>query len=238
MAGGDQHVFRFFVDVPGVPGARVQLTAPDVVHLRVLRLDAGAPVEVVDARHVAWTATVDDPVSGAVTLGAIGVPVVEPPIELLAIVRVGGRYDDLVDAAVQAGATRIVPMVASARDAERIGARHARVARIAATAAKQAKRASVPVVELPRLLDSLVAGPGGIVVVPDAPDLLDVVVATAGAGSTLRLLVGAADGFPDGLVERLVDAGWTRGRLGPTILRAELAAAVAVAIAAMHATAP
>jgi hypothetical protein len=36
-------------------------------------------------------------------------------------------------------------------------------------------------------------------------------------------------------VAELADAGWLRGRLGPTILRSELAAPVAVAIAAMHA---
>jgi RsmE family RNA methyltransferase len=238
MQRSGQHVFRFFVDSSGGPGARVQLAAPDVEHLRVLRLEAGAKVEVVDANRVSWVATVDDAAPGIVVLGDIGVAVVEPVIELFACVRVGGRYDDLVDAAVQAGATRVVPIVTCARDAERIGARHARVTRIAATAAKQAKRGSVPVVEQPVSVDELLVGPPGIVVAPDAPDLLDAVVGSLEAGSTVRLLVGAADGFPDGLVAQLVDAGWTRGRLGPTILRAELAAAVAVAIAAMHATTP
>lgn len=236
---GDAHVYRFFIDGDGGAGARVVLGASDADHARVLRADdSSVRVEAVDGAGVVWSAELDAS-AGVLVLGAPIEVTREHPIIVYAGVRVGGRYDELVDGAVQAGATVVVPVVGPARDAGRIDQRHDRVQRIAIAAAKQAKRASVPLV-LPALrFEALVDELPGIVVDPDAPHGLDDVVRSGEPGAPVRLLIGAADGFPRDLVAQLESAGWRRGRLGPTILRAELAAAVAVAIAAMHApTAP
>jgi len=231
-ATGERHRFRFFVGVVGQPGAVLDLEPVDVQHVRVLRLGAGDPVDVVDASGATWDARI---------VGAAAVELVtlreaggrEATIELVAGVLVGGRFDELVDGAVQAGATRIVPFAASAKDASRIEARRERLERIIRAAAKQAQRSVVPELAAPIDAAGLRAGPPGIVVDPGAPQRLADVVA---GESAARLLVGASDGLPAAFVLELVERGWRRGRIGPSILRSELAAPVAVGIAAMMAS--
>lgn len=227
----ERHHFRFFVDEQGEAGATVPLSDADLRHLRVLRLDAGQLVEVVDAASELWDGAVD---GDRVRLLQHRPGALEPELELVAGALVGGRFDELVDASVQAGASRIVPFAPLRRDAERLAARRARLQRIARAAAKQSKRRTVPDVLEPIDQVALEALEPGIVVDPDAPRTLDAVVAGRQAGQPLRLLVGPADGLDRALVEALVDRGWQAGRLGPSILRAELAAPVALAIAAMH----
>lgn len=234
-------MFRFFVDVEGSRGKTIELSAEDARHARVLHgARAGTPIEVVTACANLWRAEFDG-ASGRVTLIESRGLVREVGIALFASVTVGGRTDELVDAAVQAGATWVRPVVRSERDRSKVAARTERLNRIAHTAAKQAKRAAIPAVDPPLVTTEVVEagaliGPG-FVIDPAADEPLDVVLDREWTDSDVPivLLVGAADGFPDGLVDQLVAAGWMRARLGPTILRAELAAAVAVAIAAMHA---
>ncbi|MCW2927055.1 MAG: hypothetical protein JWM86_1023 [Thermoleophilia bacterium] len=234
----DRHVFRFFVDAVGGSGIVVELDQFDERHARVLlRGHAADPVEVVDRDGAIWHATFDGP-SARLVLGELVDTVVETSITLFAVAQVGGRFDDLVDGATQAGVTQIVPVVRRTKDRTRIDARHERLMRIASTAAKQSKRAGVPVVLRSIGLEELRAEAAGIVVDAAAELLLDEVVRdVAAGGGEVRLLVGGSDGLPDGLAGELAAAGWRRGRLGPSILRAELAAAVAVAVASMHASA-
>lgn len=228
-------MFRFFVDEVGSEGATVELDEFDARHARVLHgAHADDPVEVVDRDGVLWHGTFEGP-TGRLVLGERIGSIQEPAIVVFAFVTVGGRTDELVDAAVQAGATRIVPVIRSDRDRAKVDARWERLMRISTTAAKQAKRGSVPLVTTAIEPRTLATQGRGIVVDPDAPRLLDEVVRSSEPGVPIRLLVGASDGFPDGLVAELEAAGWQRGRLGPTILRAELAAGVAVAITSMHA---
>lgn len=226
-----RHQFRFFVDGTGEPGAALPLSKADAKHALVLRIGEEDVVEVVDPTGSVWLARLTDGVAHVVSPAEAER---EPAhIELVAGALVGGRFDELVDASVQAGASIVVPFTTTRRDAERLGARRARLQRIALAAAKQSKRTVLPDVTEPIDEDELRALGPGIVVDPGAPQQLDDVVRELQA--PIRLLVGPAEGLEPELVAELVDAGWQRGRLGPTILRAELAAPVAVAIAAMHA---
>lgn len=227
----DRHVFRFFADAPGEQGLLVDLSDTDSRHLQVLRLEAGSTVEVADGDGSLWQARVEDHRLRLVS--RIATSSEEPVVELVAGALVGGRFDELVDGAVQAGATRIVPFAASRRDAERLGARRARLQRIAKAAAKQSKRSSVPEVVEPIDVATLLERVPGIVVDATAPRRLDDVAAAWRPDAPLTLLVGPAEGLDRTLVADLLDRGWTGARLGPSILRAELAAPVAVAIAAM-----
>lgn len=227
-----RHRFRFFVEGHGAPGARLPLASADARHARVLRLAAEDTVEVVDVSGTSWLAKVADGVAEVVAPLPGGSEPVR--IEVIAGALVGGRFDELVDASVQAGASLVVPFAPVRRDFERLGARQARLQRIARAAAKQSKRLIVPDVGEPIDTDGLCALPPGIVVDPAAPEPLDDVVREH--AGVVRLLVGPAEGLDADLVATLVAAGWQRGRLGPTILRSELAAPVAVAIAAMHAS--
>jgi 16S rRNA (uracil1498-N3)-methyltransferase len=234
VSNGDRHVFRFFVDAIGTVGARLPLTELDRRHGEVLRLGDGDRIELVDAARIVWDATWVT--GGVVELVAQRHAGIEPiTIELYAGALTGNRFDVLVDGAVQAGATSIAPVVTSRRDGERLAARIERLQRVAAAAARQSKRTIVPSIEQPVVVAELPAGPG-IVLDPAAPSTLDSVFRSSrqhGVSHPIRLLVGGSDGLDAMVVDRLVAAGWHRGRLGPTILRSELAAPVAVAVAAM-----
>jgi 16S rRNA (uracil1498-N3)-methyltransferase len=231
------HVFRFFVDEVGAAGQTVELDSFDAHHARVLHgAQAGAAIEVVDGAAQCWRGRFDGPTGRVVLeeqLGALR----EPQIVLYAGVLVGGKVDEVVDGATQAGATRIVPVVRSARDRAKLDQRFERLMRIATSAAKQAKRAAVPAVRGAIEHDELVAVEPGVLLDGAAGATLDEVLRDREPGTQpIRLFVGAADGIDPQLQARLVAAGWTPARLGPSILRSELAATVAVAIAAMHAT--
>ena len=238
MADGAPHRFRFFVDETGEVGARVTVPDGDRAHLRVLRASTGTRVEIVDGSGALWEGEVDE--DGAVRLlqpiPVSGKQLVQ--IELVAGALVGGRFDELVDGVVQAGVTRVIPYAASRRDLERLAARRGRLERICRSAAKQAKRLLVPTIGDPVDDEGLLALPPGIVLDAAADATIDAAFELVGGrapGSMIRLLVGPADGLSEQLLAALDDRGWTRARLGPTVLRSELAAAVAVAHAAMHA---
>lgn len=223
-----RHRFRFFVDAVGAAGATVTLAPADARHLAVLRRSDGDRVEIVDRDGTTWDAVIR---GGDVEL----VERLQPhgelrAIELYAGALTGAKFDELVDGAVQAGAGAVVPVVATRREHDRLASRRPRLERISRAAAKQAKRSTVPVIGEPTMLDGL--PDGGIVLDPAAPETLDRVLAAVEPGP-VRLLVGGADGLDHEAVDALVGRGWQRARLGPTVLRAELAAAVAVGIAAM-----
>lgn len=230
MSSGDAHTFRFFVGVACAPDAPVQLTDADARHARVLRLASGDVVELVDVDGVTWHAEFDG-ARGAVARTAIADAPRVRRIQLIAGALTGNRFDELVDGAVQGGADEIVPLVVARRDGERLTQRRDRLTRIAEAAAKQAKRTSICAIAAPIDMDGLLALEPGVLLDASGPDSL--LEATLPDGD-LRLLVGPADGLDPDLVAQLRERGWIATRLGPTILRAELAAAVAVAISSMR----
>ncbi|MCW2949194.1 MAG: rRNA ((1498)-N(3))-methyltransferase [Thermoleophilia bacterium] len=241
MADGDPHRFRFFTTNVGMAGTRVELSSADAAHLAVLRLATGDSVEIVDAAAVVWEGAIA--AGGLVTLRAplpIEAPRVLPRIDLIAGALVGGRFDELVDGAVQAGASSIVPFASRTKDAARLEQRHERLQRVALAAAKQAKRTDVPQIAAPIDREDVLARVPGIVLDAGAADTLEtVLLAGRAAGDAVvsgwTVLVGPAEGLAPTFVAQLLDAGWRGARLGPTVLRSELAAAVSVAMISMHA---
>lgn len=220
------HRFRFFVDVVAVRGAQVTLSSADAAHARVLRLAEGDGIDVVDSAGTVWDAAYVS--HGAVRLIDVVVDgSARGGIELIAGVLTGAKFDELVDHAVQAGATRIVPLATTPRDHARILARRERLQRIAAAAAKQSHQSRIAQIASPITHAELLELEPGLVLDAAASDrITDVDVAS---DTEVRVLVGPADGLDDTLVGELVRGGWRGVRLGRSILRAELAAGVAVA---------
>jgi 16S rRNA (uracil1498-N3)-methyltransferase len=234
----DTHRFRFFVDRPGREGAVVRLSAADSGHVHVLRMAVGHEMDIVDTDGHVWAGRftgdedqvacveLEHPVS---TMAEVG-----PRVELIAGSLSGNRFDELVNGAVQAGATSVTPLISSQRDRERLTQRRDRLQRLAVAAAKQSKQTRIADVRLPIDMDEVLAGPAGIVLDARGDVTLDHV--DLGTSDVVRMLIGPADGLSADTVAALVGAGWTAVRLGPSILRSELAAAVATAIVAMRCT--
>jgi len=135
--------------------ARVPLPAEEAEHLaRVLRLGAGAEVDVIDGRGGLWRAQVVDAGkrSAVVQLIEPAQPAAESrvPITLVMSVLKADKMDDVVRDAVMMGVIAIQPVV-SERAEIRLSTlvkseRVARWQRIAVSSAKQCGRAVVPVV--------------------------------------------------------------------------------------------
>ncbi len=132
------------------------------------------------------------------------------------------RTDDLINMATQLGVRRLVPVITARTNAAHIN--WERMRKIATEAAEQSNRNSVPEITAPVRFSDL--------------DLSRVVFADERAAhgasvhntvETTSVLVGPEGGFSDAEFAALDAAGARRMSLGKTILRAELAAAVAIA---------
>lgn len=132
------------------------------------------------------------------------------------------RTDDLINMATQMGVARLQPVITARTNAAHIN--WDRMRKIATEAAEQSNRNSVPVILSPIKFSDL--------------DLSHVVFADERAAHgavvssdarTASILVGPEGGFSDAEFAALDAAGAVGISLGATILRAELAAAIAIA---------
>lgn len=229
-------------------GAQVVLPPDEAKHARVLRLQAGAELELFDADGRAWLAEL---------AGHSGTVVLRAPVETQAAeqqqasgVRVvlatawpkGKRAAVLVEKCAELGVDEIIPLRCArsvvVKDNESEGVE--RLRRIAAEAAKQSGRNNVPVISDERGLPQLLADPpgGALCVLLDpraraslAQALSQIEPAAAGACAVL-LLIGPEGGFTAAELELADQTGVQRARLGRHVLRVETACVAACAVCA------
>ncbi len=224
---------RLFLPPDRIAGGRASLTPEAAHYLRdVLRLAAGAAVELFDGAGGSYAAEVEE--------GFAGLRVgprreVRPPLALWLVVALakGEKMDWIVQKATELGATRICPFGAERSvvrlDRERGGARAARWSRIAAEAARQSGRADVPAVDEPApLAAALATVPAGFARFAFHPGGEPLGGAPGIPG--VAAVVGPEGGLSPGEIVACEAAGARRVSLGPRILRAETAAVVATAL--------
>jgi 16S rRNA (uracil1498-N3)-methyltransferase len=229
---------RFFVPASGVQDGRAAISGDDAAHLaRSLRAAPGELIVVVDdagSEHgVRLENVTAERVDGVVEWSrpATGEPGLEIHV-VQALAKDG--MDELVEALAEVGAAAIWP-VTTRRTVVRLDARRAehRVARwnaIARSAAQLAGRARPPVVHPLRGIDDVAAA---------LPERMHLLACTTDATTPLRsvalhhgepvaLCVGPEGGFDPQDLRALHDAGAQDVHLGPRVLRARLAAVVAL----------
>jgi 16S rRNA (uracil1498-N3)-methyltransferase len=201
----------------------------------VLRLPAGAEVEVFDGHGAAFEARID-PAYEALVLGprreAAGAGAA---IALLFALAKGEKTDLVVQKATELGAERIAPFAAERSvvrlHADRGDDRARRWRRIAEEAARQCGRADVPEVAAPvPLAAALAALPPGTAVLAFHPGGAPLAALAPGAAGGWAAVVGPEGGLTDGELRACEEAGARRVSLGPRVLRAETAAIVAVTL--------
>jgi 16S rRNA (uracil1498-N3)-methyltransferase len=228
---------RFFVD--HIQDGMAELRGDEARHLtRVLRVETGQRFEISDNR-AAYLAEVAEAHGELVVfrvIEPIESPFVAVRLTLVAAIVKFDRFEWIVEKATELGVERILPMEAERTDKGLFEASHKRAERwkrIARESSQQARRVSVPEILPSVRFASAVAEQADyryFLEESDAPPILRQLPERRTSTDHVALMLGPEGGWTDGERRSAADAGWQAVSLGPLILRAETAAAAALAI--------
>jgi 16S rRNA (uracil1498-N3)-methyltransferase len=217
------------------------LPSDEAEHLvRVLRLGAGAEVEVFDGKGTVWRAEVVQADKKSVAVRPIDVvqAAPEPHVDLTLAIAVlkGDKMDDVVRDAVMLGVARVQPVVSARTEVSLAalarGHRVERWQRVAVSSAKQCRRAVVPPVLEPVPLDRVCthAAPGlrVICVEPSATHEPVTPPQRVPRPDAATVIVGPEGGWTGTEVATAERSGAILMSLGPRTLRADAVPIVAV----------
>lgn len=239
--GGGRHWF-FLDGMRGEPGTRVDLTPISHQLRRVLRLDAGAVITLLDGSGAAFPTRIESLASGEAagtvlrSAAALGEPSVE--LTLYQCVPKGDRFTWILQKGTEIGVTRFAPVISSrtvVRPAERLLAKYERWRAIVREAAEQSRRGRIPVIEEPlHWAEALERVRGLGLFAWEEADGNRANWQTRAADSTaVSLLVGPEGGIAKEEAAAAQAMGWLPVSLGPRVLRSETAAIAAAALV-MH----
>jgi len=228
---------RFFVD--SIRDGIAELRGEDARHLaRVLRAAPGQHYEISDNRS-AWLAEIVGADSGRVVfrvLDPVAAPAIPLDITLLASLIQFAHFEWMIEKATELGAARILPVEAARSEKglfEASRKRSERWTRIAREASQQSRRVTAPeILPAVRFADALASDAPYRYFLEEgaAPPLLRVLPAGRPAGERAAVLTGPEGGWTDAERRMASDAGWQPVSLSPLVLRAETAAAAALAV--------
>ena len=158
-----------------------------------------------------------------------------PRVTLILAIFKFDRMEWAIEKCTEIGVARIVPLIASRTDAHLAAAaakRCERWQRIAVQAAEQSRRIAPPEITSPLKLKELAKlSANCCIVLSESEQQLPMREAIPPQAAETALAVGPEGGWTEDELEWFREAGWTAVSLGATILRAETAAIVAVALA-------
>jgi 16S rRNA (uracil1498-N3)-methyltransferase len=219
-----------------VSGTRAALVGTHAEHLsRVLRARIGQEFDITAGNKVhrgQITAITPDRVE--FELGAeISTPI---PVHVTLVISIFkfDRMEWAIEKCTELGVARIVPTIARRTEAHLASAAARRVERwrrIALQSAEQSRRTSPPEISPPLKLKDVVVLPGSLRILLSESEaetkLKDVLHPSNGA---VVLALGPEGGWTDEELQLFQEAGWISASLGSSILRAETAAIVSLAL--------
>jgi 16S rRNA (uracil1498-N3)-methyltransferase len=234
---------RIFCPSPLAAGSKFDL-APGAAHhvLRVLRLQAGDALTLFDGAGGEYHAELAQATRRGVAVHVIEHRDIEREspltVTLVQGLAAADRMDQVVQKAVELGATAIAPVGATRSVARLEGARAQRRVehwrQIVIAACEQSGRNRLPQVDLPCALATWLSTPSAaalrVLLLPDAAAALADLGRPAGP---VELLVGPEGGFTAEEAAAARAAGFRPVRLGPRVMRTETAGPAM--LAAMHA---
>ncbi len=221
-----------------VSGSHAVLTGAHAEHLsRVLRVRIGQEFDIV-ADGVVRRGRVSRVDEGRVEFELGGaVPASTPSIAVTLALSIFkfDRMEWAIEKCTELGAARIVPVIARRTEPHLALAAVKRVERwqrIAREAAEQSRRSSPPEISQPmKFKDALMLAGTARIVLAEVEEKTMLKDALRGESSgDIVLAFGPEGGWTDSELQSFRDAGWTSASLGGTILRAETAAIVALAV--------
>lgn len=222
-----------------IHGDHAELSGEDARHLtRVLRAEAGQIFEISD-NHKVWLAEIAEVHGARVVfrlMGPVAPPLLPAHIALLPALVKFDRFEWMIEKATELGVEQIAPLQ-SARTEKGLGEaarkRVERWRRIARESSQQSRRSTVPeILPAERFETSLASAAKYRYFLEEAgaPPLLRVVPQHRSAADSVALMLGPEGGWTDDERRLAAAAGWVPVSLGPLVLRAETAAAAALAV--------
>jgi len=225
--------------VDAVRGGIAELHGEEARHLtRVLRVEPGQRFEISDNQS-AYLAEIEEARGQRVVFRVVeplDSPAIPLRLTLCAAMIKFDRFEWMIEKATELGVERIQPVEATRSERglfEASRKRSERWIRIARESSQQSRRVRVPeILPAVRFESSLqtTADYRFFLDESQAPSLLKSLPAERPRGSTAAILIGPEGGWTDTERQAAGAAGWQPASLGPQILRAETAAAAALAI--------
>ncbi|MFM7809426.1 MAG: RsmE family RNA methyltransferase [Planctomycetota bacterium] len=228
---------RFLLETLPAAGGVAWLDRDEARHaLGSRRLGEGDPVDLVDGRGGVASAVLGRERDHHGNLSALvrevqRLPRPAPAVHLGTAVPKGDRLGTLLDAAGELAVESVTPLDCehSVTPAERLSGE--RPARILAEALKQSRGAWLTEIRSPASPIAFVEAHRGAGVPVMLLDPLGAPLSRMVAGqASIAMLVGPEGGFSEAELHAMQAAGATQASLGPTVLRIELAAAVACGV--------
>ena len=228
---------RFFIDAPLSLGSHELPEAQAHYIGRVLRLNAGAAVQLFDGSGIEFIGEITEvdkkQVRVALSEQIAGQPESPLRIHLGQGLSRGERMDWAIQKATELGVSEITPIVSERCEVrlkdERADKRLAHWRQIAISACEQSGRSSVPMIQPPMALTDWLQQSSAelkLVLHPVAQAL-----SSHNKPASLAFLIGPEGGLNDSEVTQAQAAGFLAARLGPRVLRTETAPVVALSIA-------
>jgi 16S rRNA (uracil1498-N3)-methyltransferase len=220
-----------------ISGGRAALIGEQAEHLaRVLRARIGQEFDIVAEGRVRRGRVISvTPEKVEFELGEDLPAAVLPNITLLLAIFKFDRMEWAIEKVTELGVARIIPLIAKRTDLHLASAAVKRVERwrrIAREAAQQSRRVAPPEIAAPvRLEEALSVNAERRIVLSEAEEQVALKQAVAGWKGTLVLAIGPEGGWTSEEERAFHEHGWIAASLGPTILRAETAAVVALGVA-------
>lgn len=227
---------RFFIDAPLSLGTHALPEASAHYISRVLRLSAGAAVQLFDGSGNEYRGELAEVGKKQVNVELReqlrGLPEPVLRVHLGQGLSRGERMDWAIQKATELGATEITPIVSERCEVrlkdERADKRLAHWRQIAISACEQCGRSVIPIIHPPTPLHEWLAIEAELKLVlhPVAEPL-----SAHQPPATLAFLIGSEGGLTDAEIEQARLSGFRPARLGPRVLRTETAPVVALSVA-------
>ncbi len=227
---------NFFAPPERLSGDTIILDGDEYRHAaRVCRVRTGELIGITDGRGRRVEARVDtigrDFLEAAMERDVSGLG--EPTADItlaLALIK-PSRFEEAVEQCTELGVRRIVPVRMERCERESFRIRDDRLARIALEAAKQSARSWIPEIADTATIDEVCARPGFIIAaIPGSQGSIRDAAASAGTIREITVIIGPEGDFSPEENAFMTEHGAMPVSLGGLILRAETAAAVAVAL--------
>lgn len=231
---------HFFVPPDAVEGETAALDVPETHHLTtVLRARPGTEVTVADGSGRVWQGRYDGVHDGhaVIALGASRhEPAPQPSITVVHALPKQRKLDEVIQRLTELGVDRIVPVHSARSQVElnpvKAAKAEARWKAVAQAAAKQSRRSRLPeIAPVSTWGAAFSAADAGVVCWEESQVGMQTALSSVGIPATVVVGIGPEGGLTP---EEVHGVPLREASLGPTVLRTETAAVVAVAAVRYH----